>query len=448
MLILTADLNAATQNDHTLKKSRSTSSSIEHKMSKKEAFEQRIISPETKKAFQLIAAWVKNETSLEEIYTIPKNRKKKHSCHLENSEGERPFGMFAADQHLTFYFRPASQQRETFRIHNVRTRFPDACETSEPTQVKIYIRTHQDAASLIQLLKTAGNAICVDAKPIDRHTAINVVDSWQHIRRNLIELEKYRTSTDPSTRHFCKDILLNGICFVAWHIGNQTLFGPSRFLGYTNNSLHTHEVNESKHGTETNYAIERVLNRAFKSNHDVDQQYLSFCKNVLHGKPSKKKRRFIVIDETESSKEEETIRDIAVIRTDTSITATTRETLVSARIGQGQFRIDVISIWKRCCVTGCGYLSMLRASHIKPWSQSTNEERLDPYNGLLLVPNLDLAFDRGLISFDCDGGIMVSQLLPESDRHAMGINSSICLQLMDQNKPYMDHHRSNIFLGT
>ena len=40
------------------------------------------------------------------------------------------------------------------------------------------------------------------------------------------------------------------------------------------------------------------------------------------------------------------------------------------------------------------------ASHTKPWSACTHVERLDPFNGLMLTPNLDGAFDGGLVTFD------------------------------------------------
>ena len=49
----------------------------------------------------------------------------------------------------------------------------------------------------------------------------------------------------------------------------------------------------------------------------------------------------------------------------------------------------------RCAVTGLDLPLLLRASHIKPWRDSDNRERLDPYNGLLLSPSYDAAFDWG-----------------------------------------------------
>jgi putative restriction endonuclease len=82
--------------------------------------------------------------------------------------------------------------------------------------------------------------------------------------------------------------------------------------------------------------------------------------------------------------------------------------LIKARIGQGAFRAKLIVLWGSCAVTGYKDLNLLVASHIKPWSVSSNSERLDVYNGLLLVPNLDKAFDSGFISFKESGEIMIS----------------------------------------
>jgi putative restriction endonuclease len=68
-----------------------------------------------------------------------------------------------------------------------------------------------------------------------------------------------------------------------------------------------------------------------------------------------------------------------------------------------------MSIWKgRCAVTGTNVAALLRASHIKPWRVSDNGERLDPENGLLLVANLDAAFDARLVSFRDEGTILSS----------------------------------------
>ena len=125
---------------------------------------------------------------------------------------------------------------------------------------------------------------------------------------------------------------------------------------------------------------------------------------------------------------------------------TERRALIQSRIGQGRFREAVIRLWGGCSVTGVKTLEILRASHIKPWRDCTNEERLDPYNGLLLVPNLDALFDAGLITFGEEGGLVVSKAVSREDRGLLGLESEMRLRKLPQRSmDYLDHHRKNVF---
>lgn len=125
---------------------------------------------------------------------------------------------------------------------------------------------------------------------------------------------------------------------------------------------------------------------------------------------------------------------------------TTRETVIQSRIGQGQFRANLIDYWGGCAVTGCQVIEILKASHIKPWRMSTNDERLDPYNGLLMLPNLDTVFDLGLISFQNSGCILISNRLSEEALLQLGINFSMELARIEQQHcNYLQFHRENIF---
>jgi putative restriction endonuclease len=127
--------------------------------------------------------------------------------------------------------------------------------------------------------------------------------------------------------------------------------------------------------------------------------------------------------------------------------ATTRETLIKARIGQGQFRARLIEYWRNCAVTGCDFIAILVASHIKPWRDSTNIERLDPFNGLLLTPNLDQAFDQGYISFKDDGEVIISSRLSASTQQALGLAPDFKLRSVNaRHLPFLHWHRSRLFL--
>lgn len=94
---------------------------------------------------------------------------------------------------------------------------------------------------------------------------------------------------------------------------------------------------------------------------------------------------------------------------------TERDVLAKARIGQGRFRADLVATWRKgevCALTGLAVPEMLIASHIKPWRDSTNAERLDPMNGLLLVSHADKLFDRHLMSFREERGTFMCVLHP------------------------------------
>jgi hypothetical protein len=133
-----------------------------------------------------------------------------------------------------------------------------------------------------------------------------------------------------------------------------------------------------------------------------------------------------------------------------SVTETTeRRSLVLSRIGQGEFRESLMSLWGgRCAVTGLDVSILLRASHIKPWRDSDNRERLDPYNGLLLAPSCDAAFDSGLITFGDEGRVMLGDQLTPSRISAIGISPvGQIVGLHDRHRNYLAYHRQNVFVG-
>jgi len=96
---------------------------------------------------------------------------------------------------------------------------------------------------------------------------------------------------------------------------------------------------------------------------------------------------------------------------------TEAQSLLKSRRGQGKFRADLIYLWTgRCAVTGLSNVTLLRASHIKPWAVSNNYERLDAYNGLLLAASVDRLFDQGLISFSDNGALLIGSAVTQEDR--------------------------------
>lgn len=125
---------------------------------------------------------------------------------------------------------------------------------------------------------------------------------------------------------------------------------------------------------------------------------------------------------------------------------TERNAVIRARIGQGAYRDTLIAYWKGCSVTGCIEKRMLRASHAKPWRVCSDDERLDPFNGLLLTPNLDLAFDQGLISFADDGSILLSSELDQLTVQTLNLRFDLCLrQIESRHRDYLAWHRNHLF---
>jgi putative restriction endonuclease len=130
--------------------------------------------------------------------------------------------------------------------------------------------------------------------------------------------------------------------------------------------------------------------------------------------------------------------------------ATEAERLIVQRVGQNLFRNALLDYWRgRCCVTGLEISELLRASHIKPWALCTTDaERLDVFNGLLLAPHLDALFDGGWITVLQNGDLFASASLPSSARILLALNDSLAIQgLRREHESYLAFHRAHVFRG-
>ncbi len=135
--------------------------------------------------------------------------------------------------------------------------------------------------------------------------------------------------------------------------------------------------------------------------------------------------------------------DIETLLDNKTIGKTEKSQLISARLGQGKFRRFQIDHWQCCALTGYSDTRFLVASHIKPWRDADNTERLDCYNGLLLLPNLDKVFDLGFITFKPTGDIIISKHL-ESFK-TLGLSRDMKLDLQEAHLNYMSYHRDVVF---
>lgn len=132
-----------------------------------------------------------------------------------------------------------------------------------------------------------------------------------------------------------------------------------------------------------------------------------------------------------------------------NIGTTEKESIIKSRVGQGQYRKNLIDKYDgTCIVTGVNYEKLLVASHIKPWSICNNQERIDTENGLLLAANMDKLFDNGLITFSNNGKMYVSSLVGNTNEQKLHIDHSITVNLKATGRmlQYLDFHRDVLFV--
>jgi predicted restriction endonuclease len=123
------------------------------------------------------------------------------------------------------------------------------------------------------------------------------------------------------------------------------------------------------------------------------------------------------------------------------------ERLVRQRVGQNKFRDAMLDYWGgACAVTGVAIPEVLRASHAQPWAEcATDAQRLDVFNGFLLSANLDALFDRFLISFDEQGGLLIAPALTGINLHPLGIAPGMKLRWINPlHQPYLALHRARL----
>jgi 5-methylcytosine-specific restriction protein A len=131
-----------------------------------------------------------------------------------------------------------------------------------------------------------------------------------------------------------------------------------------------------------------------------------------------------------------------------SVGATERQAIVKLRVKQQLFRRRLSVLERACRLTGIDDLRFLRASHIKPWRDASDDERIDPHNGLLLTPSADLLFDKGWISFRSDGRLIVSERLPGQVREKLGVDvrdGRKCGTFTPRQTEFLEYHRDCVY---
>ena len=126
---------------------------------------------------------------------------------------------------------------------------------------------------------------------------------------------------------------------------------------------------------------------------------------------------------------------------------TVKTALIQARRGQGIFRSKVREVERGCRITKVDRLEHLVASHIQPWRDCGNEGRLDGENGLLLTPTVDHLFDKGFISFENAGQLIISPVADRTSLQRMGIDVERRVNVgtfSEGQRGYLEFHRDNV----
>lgn len=141
------------------------------------------------------------------------------------------------------------------------------------------------------------------------------------------------------------------------------------------------------------------------------------------------------------------LSEIKMIKENHHLSVTEKEAIILSRRGQGVFRNDLIKYWGGCAISKCSLTDILVASHIKPWKDSTNDKRLDVFNGLLLLPNYDKLFDLGYITFNPEGKVLYSKLLSKNDKYLLGLTATLSLcRIEEAHKSYLKYHKDYCFI--
>lgn len=140
------------------------------------------------------------------------------------------------------------------------------------------------------------------------------------------------------------------------------------------------------------------------------------------------------------------------IESDPSVPTTECEAVIMARRGQGLFRQRVAQIERMCRVTKVDNPAHLRASHAKPWRDCiNNDERLNGENGLLLTPSIDHLFDRGFITFEDSGKLVLSPIADLASLELMGVPVKEAVNVGGFNegqRHFLQYHRNSVFLAS
>ena len=242
--------------------------------------------------------------------------------------------------------------------------------------------------------------------------------------------------------------------FYNWYFfPNEQAFAPSKFLGYVGTTIDNYIG--AGDGGETKDALSEYFDELDKNSEEYKELYdelkvfsFELGKNISGRINNPDGGIYIPKNEYESNFGKYSKNNDSEQIPKSNETETERRQLALSRIGQGLFRSRVINNDKKCVVTGITNISLLIASHIKSWKESSNEERLDGENGILLSPHIDKLFDRHLISFSDSGELICysTEIKKVLSKWKIDLNINYC-DFSIKRKEYLKYHRSKCESG-
>lgn len=109
---------------------------------------------------------------------------------------------------------------------------------------------------------------------------MKLIEKLSDLIDNAVYLEAKIKSKNKAEREMAVQLIEKGICFVRYKVNRRTIFAPSRFIGYKNNTLQRHQHSISKHGSTTNNRIKRILNKRASADRAMEKEFREFCKNI------------------------------------------------------------------------------------------------------------------------------------------------------------------------
>ena len=123
----------------------------------------------------------------------------------------------------------------------------------------------------------------------------NIVHSIDDLIKNVETLESYRISQNSEEKKFYSNLFPRGKTFLLLRKKGEIFFGPSKFIGYKDNSMDLynrykgHPV-RTMTGQETNKVISELLKKRQKENAEFEKELIDYfaLRNLKYNNYKKK----------------------------------------------------------------------------------------------------------------------------------------------------------------